>query len=108
MRIKPGAIVDGLQAPMLVACAVVDETYLSLTGKESVFTSGKDGKHKPKSGRKSLHYDGLAGDFRTREIPPTILQRIVTRIRKKLQEINQMYQVVLEKDHLHVEFDEGE
>lgn len=105
MKIKPGANLDGLQAPMFIACSVVDEVYIHFTAREATFTSGKDGEHKPKSGRTSLHYDGLAGDWRTRDVGENLLTLIVNQIRVKLQAINPAYQVVREKNHLHIEFD---
>jgi hypothetical protein len=105
MIFKPGTVIDGTRPEMLRSWAVVDEVYLQLTGKEATLTSGKDGEHKPKSGRPSLHYDGLADDFRTRDISENIVPLIVNQIRMRLKEIDSAYDVILEKTHLHIEYD---
>lgn len=50
----------------------------------------------------SLHYDGLAEDYRIRDVPTELLPRMVSDVRAIL---GRDYDVVLESDHLHVEFD---
>ena len=107
MKIKPGVIVDGLQAPMWEACAVIDRVYLEHLHKEATLTSGLDGEHKPASGRVSLHYSGNAGDFRTRGIPENLLVIIWNQIKIKLKAINPAYQFRREETHWHVEFDQA-
>lgn len=96
MKIKPGAIFS-LRAPMIYACAVVEEVY-QRHGVECIFTSGNDGKHSDNS----LHYDDSAADFRTRTIPQEKLPLIFNQIKQRL---GNDYDVVLEKTHLHVEHD---
>lgn len=65
-------------------------------------TSVTDGTHKPRSGKKSKHYDGLAADFRTRAVDVDYHERIAARMREYLTE---EYQVVVEGNHIHAEFD---
>lgn len=50
----------------------------------------------------SLHYQGLAEDYRTRDIAPSKLADMVSDVRSRL---GSDYDVVLESDHLHIEFD---
>lgn len=82
---------------MKAACEVIDRAYND-EDYMCVLTSGKDGKHK----EDSLHYLGRAGDFRTRHVLPDIMQRIVARIKR---ELGMAFDVILEDDHLHVEYD---
>jgi len=63
-----------------------------------VITSAVDGVHSPTS----LHYRGLALDFRTRTVPADERQALRDAIAKAL---GPDFDVVLESDHLHVEWD---
>lgn len=61
-------------------------------------TSGNDSTHKAES----LHYVGLAEDYRTRDVNPAHLPIMVEEVTIAL---GGDYDVVLESDHLHVEYD---
>lgn len=61
-------------------------------------TSGTDSVHSSNS----LHYQGLAEDYRTSGIPTTTLNSMLVQVRLKL---GNRYDVILESDHLHVEYD---
>ena len=50
----------------------------------------------------SKHYVGLAEDYRTRDVAPSHLADMVADVRARL---GSDYDVVLESDHLHIEFD---
>jgi hypothetical protein len=50
----------------------------------------------------SLHYVGLAEDYRTHDVAPSKLADMVSDVRR---ELGRDYDVVLESDHLHIEFD---
>ena len=50
----------------------------------------------------SLHYSGLAEDYRTRDVSPSKLADMVAYVRRRL---GSDYDVVQESDHLHIEFD---
>ena len=63
-----------------------------------VITSGTDGTHKVGS----KHYGGDALDFRTSNIPADLLNLYIARVKARL---GKHYDVVLEGDHLHIEFD---
>lgn len=106
MIFKPGTKIDGTKPRMIAAWAIVDEVYILFTGKEATLTSGFDGNHKGSPERPSLHYEGLADDFRTRDVAENLLPQIVNQIKHKLQLISPYYQVVLESTHLHIEFDQ--
>lgn len=79
---------------MLIAHSVVTEV---MNPHGWVITSALDSEHRVGS----LHYVGLALDYRTRHIPAEQLITIADTIRQRLGE---QFDVVLESDHLHVEF----
>lgn len=66
-----------------------------------VITSGTDGRHMPES----LHYVGLAFDFRTRHVQPDDRIPLTAALQAGLGEA---FDVVLESDHIHVEYDPDE
>jgi hypothetical protein len=99
MKVKDSTVsVDGLQAPMLHACAVVDDIYLEIARHEVTLTSAKDGKHSDES----LHYRGLACDFRNRDVTQDEFILIHAQVKIKLPA---PYQIVIEKTHMHIEYD---
>lgn len=69
-----------------------------LFGKPLTITSGNDGKHMDTS----LHYENLAWDIRIRDLPKDRVPRLVEELKLRLPG----YQVILEKDHIHVEWDQ--
>jgi len=97
MHIKPGVKFEMLSPQMLLGAIIVMDAYEEM-GQEATITSGTDGTHK----QNSLHYSGNAMDFRTRDVDPSRMKSLVAEIKRRLGE---NFDVVLEKDHLHVEFD---
>jgi len=95
LRIKKGVSIAGIRPEMVVAIFVV-EGILASGGYETVITAALDSKH----GRGSLHFVGLALDFRTRHIEDDLLPVITDEIKQALGE---SYDVVLEHNHWHVE-----
>ena len=97
--IKNGAVIHGLQPEILRAWDMVDEVYVSYGFELCVLTSGTDGKH----GAQSFHPYGLAIDLRTWDFPgdTALSARVVAAIKTKLGDT---YDVVLESDHLHIEY----
>jgi len=93
MRLKPGVKFDGVQAPILYALWVAEEVM-----GEATVTSLLDGQHSPHS----KHYQGLAVDLRTRHLPRERIEKVASELRSRLGDD---YDVVIEKTHLHVEFD---
>ncbi len=93
---KPGTIISNkpeIEHARRIAAAVWTAAGYTLT-----ITSGLDSLH----GEGSLHPEGLAEDYRTRDVAPSDLARMVSTLKARL---GSLYDVVLESDHLHVEFD---
>lgn len=69
-------------------------------GYQVTLTSGEEetASHAPGS----LHYVGLAEDYRTHDVALSHLRDMVADVRQRL---GSDYDVVLESDHLHIEFD---
>ena len=97
MQIKDGANYDGLTREMREACVIIDRVYTRYDY-VCVLTSGKDGTH----GEGSLHYEGRAGDFRTRQVTPENKHKIIADCQK---ELGPEFEVILEDSHIHVEHD---
>lgn len=92
--IKPGVDMNGIRPEMTDVKLVA----MCAFGKHgAIVTSATDRPH----GRGSLHYAGLALDFRTRHLPARKAGKIVAAMKTAL---SRQYDVVLEKDHIHVEF----
>ena len=96
--IKPGVDVRGLRPEILPALLAAYDVLGPTRDEGCVITSAVEGKHGPDS----LHYEGLALDFRTRHLPHVTQVALASELRSRLGE---QYDVVLEEDHLHVEFD---
>lgn len=96
MTIKSGVKLKGLKPEMALAATVVESVYQHFHH-ECTITSALDGKHSTNS----LHYSGNALDFRTRDIS----SNITLNLRKTVEDrLGPEFDVVLEQDHLHVEF----
>lgn len=93
--IKPGVRVRGLSNEILLAIMIADSVYRE-TENSMTITSLTDGKHSTGS----RHYTGDAVDLR---LPmPTVRQQVMTQLQKAL---GSDYDVVLESDHIHIEYD---
>jgi len=99
MRLKAGVDLRGVQPEILIAIVVADGVY-SEAGHDAVITAVRDGKHKDGS----LHYRGQAFDLRTvaAGMSPEKSERIASKLRAAL---GPQFEVVVETDHIHVEFD---
>jgi hypothetical protein len=95
--IKDGADVSGLSAEMKVALVVIVTVFEQLALGRPTVTSGTDGQHSTGS----LHYSGNAVDLRSNNIPAD--QRVLVRDAMR-QALGPDYDVVLEDDHFHVEY----
>jgi hypothetical protein len=95
--LKAGVVALGMQAQMVRAAIEVAKVYERF-GVVCVMTSGVEGKHSAKS----LHYQGLAADFRTRHVPND--QRAALR-QAVSDALGPDFDVILERTHLHVEYD---
>ena len=105
MRLKDSSVVFDAKAPLLYALWRIEIVMQNLG--DVVITSQKDGTHKPRSGRISLHYSGLAVDIRSKHLTPEQKQRVKVKLRDSL---GVDYDVVLEaegmtNEHFHIEYD---
>jgi len=98
MKTKEGVSLDGLKPEILSILDIVDSVYKDLAGREVVITSTTDSKH----GVKSFHYSGFAIDTRIRDLTPKQSANILVELKNKL---GKDYDVVLEIDHFHIEYD---
>jgi hypothetical protein len=97
--IKPGATIS-TDPRMVYARDVCAGLFESLAGVTLTVTSGTDSVDVHRAG--SLHGQGLAEDYRTRDMP-LITQQVVSGA--VAVALGADYDVVLEADHLHVEYD---
>lgn len=100
MTMKPGVTLDNVQGIAIQAMFKLDELFNEL-GYPLVITSTTDGKHMVGS----LHYVGLAFDLRIRHMPEDVIKDVKLKIVKTLKLLSTRFQVVLEKTHIHVEYD---
>lgn len=103
LRLNQNVRLKDLKPQMVVAMIVVENACRQL-GRDCVVTSGNDSGH----GSGSLHYKGLALDFRTKHIPPAAKSEFVENVRVSLPDPD--YDVIWEdagmpNEHLHIEFD---
>lgn len=96
MKLKPGVSAKGIQPEMALGLAICDSIY-SKHGIEMVVTAITDGRHSPGS----LHYVGLAADLRTNNVPADKLKTLEVALQDALQA---QFDVILESDHFHIEF----
>ncbi len=94
--IKPGVDVRGIQPEILLARIIAGEIFARY-GVAAIITSALDGKHS----KNSKHYTGQAIDLRTRHMDARLRPVIAEAIKKAL---GRRYFVLLEKDHIHVQF----
>ena len=108
MRLKLRQSVEqwGAKPPTYFAMGVI-EALLQAAGRDAEVTSMTDGVH---SGNKykSLHYRGLALDFKFSDWKTTSTEDKMAFRKKLLSALNpgpHLYDVVLEHTHFHVEYD---
>ena len=96
MRFKKGVKIFGVRNEISLAIICVNQMFHDFTY-SCVITSVTDGKHS----RTSLHNSGGAFDVRTRYLEDDEAKEIALEIADALTD---EFDVVLEKDHLHIEF----
>jgi D-alanyl-D-alanine dipeptidase len=97
LRFKKGVSLRGVQPEIAIGLHAI-EGFFKKNGIEDLWiTSCVDGKH----GRGSLHYVGYAVDIRIWSIVKDRLKWFVDELNK---EMGNEFDCVLEKDHIHVEF----
>ena len=104
VHFKDGVDPSGIQLPIIRAIAVT-AGVLNAWGRRCTVTSINDGEHSTNS----LHYEGMAFDLRTRDEGPSYKQWPLWEKRMIAQAIKNHlggdYDVVVEGDHIHIEFD---
>ena len=96
--IPKGASIRGLRPEILHACDIVGEVFQSEGFKAELSPNGEAG---GTHGVGSLHYVFLACDFRTYMVPVERRSYLISKIKEILGD---EYDVILEKDHIHIEF----
>jgi hypothetical protein len=97
VELKAGVRLANLTPQIVLALMVADQEYRK-SGFNLVVTSISDSKH----GIGSLHYSGQAADLRTRTVPVKHRQSLRDTIARML---GPEFDVVLESDHIHLEYD---
>ena len=99
MLFKGGVSIFGLREEMFFAMRQIDDAAHWLDADyQATCTSAVDGHHS----RNSLHYDGRAIDIRTFDLPPDVSREQYARLIR--QRLSSDYDVVVEPDHIHVEW----
>lgn len=93
---KPGVKIRGVRTEMVAVWPTIAQCYTDF-GYECVITSVTDGKHE-----EIVHILGFATDFRTRHVSGSDMPAVVKNVKARLSD---EFDVVLEGNHLHVEFD---
>lgn len=97
-KVKEGVKLNGLQPEMIPAIFAAWARFEQVGAPYVMITSALDGTHS----QKSLHYKGLALDFRTNHITPEKAEAVVKAMK---MDLDGQYDIVLESTHIHVEFD---
>lgn len=95
--IKSGVKLSGLQ-PQTVLAIMYAIVVCDRHATDFTITSVNDGRH----GRGSLHGKGYAFDMRTRDMDDGVAEGVYVELKKCLSE---EFDVVLENDHIHIEWD---
>lgn len=99
MRYKPGVSLDGVQPPTWWMLGIADRIFKA-HGVDLVVTSLTDGVHPD---AKNIHGRGYAADLRTYGTMTNIQKSIQAEMEQILFPLG--YDVVLEIDHIHCEWD---
>lgn len=96
MILKKGVKIHGIGSEMMLGLIIANDIYKEF-GYEMVVTSVVDGNHS----KTSLHYTGNGTDLRTRNLKPTDREPI----RQKIDDATGPdFDVILEDDHIHMEY----
>lgn len=95
--VKPGAIISN-KPEMEYARRIIAAVWTK-HGYQLTVTSGYDSDQHIAN---SLHYQGLAEDYRTRDVTPSDLDVMIAEV---IAQLGSNYDVIKETDHLHVEYD---
>lgn len=93
---NPTVQLNGLDLQAVKAIFTAMLVWQKFGMQKLTITSARDGKHKTNS----LHYTGKAFDLRTKDVPDAVAMREVLQ-----QRLGHDFDVILEPDHIHVEYD---
>jgi hypothetical protein len=99
MKLKPGVNAEGVQPPTWYMLGVAEMVY-SEFNEEMVVTSLTDGIHPDV---KNIHGRGYAADLRIAGLAPDRPKDIRDELQRRLFPLG--YDIVLEADHIHAEWD---
>ena len=108
MKIKDTTVQCSFHQALTVLLFAIDQVYRREWGQELIVTSGSE--FETRHSRTSLHYSGNAADIRLiRTVANHAIQLAVTRevadmCCASLGIPNDFYDIVLEKDHIHIEY----
>jgi hypothetical protein len=97
MKIKPGVSIKQMSPQILIADMAAQE-FCRTFCYDCVITGGCE----PGHSTTGLHHSGMAHDYRTRDMTDLHKKYFEQHMRHCLQK---EFDVVMEKDHLHVEYD---
>jgi len=97
-QFKSGVVMWDMHPSITDAMPALDRVSVALVGRDALITTARDGTHS----KTSLHYKGRAVDLRINDIPRTIWDQYRDNLAAALGDD---WDVVLEPDHIHVEFD---
>lgn len=98
VEFKDGVSVNGIKKETITLIGILNCYFYIFINKPFVITSCTDGKHM----KGSKHYSGYAIDIRSRHLDNLEIVKLVNWF-----EINHglKYDMVVEKDHIHIEYD---
>lgn len=98
MKIKEGVIINGLK-PIMRPALIICERIFKKYNIDFVITSVVDGEHSAYS----LHYYGLAFDFRNYWWNPLQKKKVLKALGEIKIILGKYYDIIYEKNHIHVE-----
>ena len=98
VEFKDGVSVDGIKKETITLIAILNYYFVIYINKPLVITSCTDGKHM----KGSKHYSGYAIDIRTRHLDELEINGLIGWFKYNH---DKKYDIVVEKDHIHVEYD---
>ncbi len=101
MRLKVGVKLNGARPELLVAMVIIDGVFVAPALPDFVVTSVVDGKHS----EKSSHWKGEAFDMRSRNWKPEDDSLRLVTLSKCRHRLGRDFDLVVEEDHWHCEWD---
>ena len=96
MKLKKGVKISGVRPELLMGLMVANSIIAYEFNTDMVVTSCTDGTHTPMS----MHYVGQAVDIRISNLSDPV--GVVDRLKF---ELDGLFDIVLERDHIHMEYD---